>query len=40
MSCPHCKNDAGFVGYREKYIRELGRRDAFVTPVLPLRALP
>jgi hypothetical protein len=23
MSCPHCKNDAGFVGYREKYIRSL-----------------
>jgi hypothetical protein len=21
MSCPHCKNDAAFVGYREKFVR-------------------
>ena len=21
MICPHCKNDAGFVGYREKNVR-------------------
>ena len=23
MTCPHCQEDAGFVGYREKYIRSL-----------------
>ena len=23
MTCPHCKNDAGFVNYREKTVRSL-----------------